>query len=108
MGEVDRELAIVTLTPTSWDLRTSDSNATRAARYVMRQSIRRCRCWRSLLPESAARLPPDPRLFALSGLRAVAVGVALRIFEAPKTAQLEAQLAADAEPPEGGAARAAR
>lgn len=50
----------------------------------------------TFLPDTARRLPTDPRLLAVSGLRAVATGVALSLFDPQLGAELERQLAAGA------------
>jgi hypothetical protein len=97
LAEVGPDLVFVTPSPATWDLRESDAGATLAALHVLRAVGDRMPVLAELfLPESANRLPEDPRLLTISGLRAVAVAVSLSIFDAPRAAELQRQLAADA------------
>jgi hypothetical protein len=98
LAQVDPDLVVVTPSPSTWDARTSDANATLATLHVLRIVGRAMPVLAELnLPESASRLPADPRLFSISSLRAVAVAVALSIFDAPAAEKLERQLEADAQ-----------
>lgn len=69
------DLVLVTPSPATWDMRTSDANATLAVLHVLRTVGPRLPVLAELLlPDTARRLPADPRLLAISGLRAVATG----------------------------------
>jgi len=48
------------------------------------------------LPETARRLPDDPRLLAVSSLASVATAIALSLFDARRAAELKRRLAAGA------------
>jgi hypothetical protein len=91
------DLVLITPSPATQDLRASDAGATLATLHVLQAVDERMPVLAELfLPESANRLPDDPRLLGISGLRAVAVAVALNIFDAPRAAEFQRQLAADA------------
>lgn len=89
---------LVTPSPSSWDQRTSDAGATLSVFHVLRTAGGRDVpvLAELFLSESAKRLPNDPRLLAISGVRSVATAVALSLFDAPRAAELERQLAAGA------------
>jgi hypothetical protein len=91
-------VVVVTPSPSSWDQRTSDAGATLSVFHVLRTAGGRDLpvLAELFLPESAKRLPNDPRLLAISSLRAVATAIALSLFDAPRAAELERQLAAGA------------
>jgi hypothetical protein len=97
LGAAEPDLILVSPSPTSADLRLSDAGATLSALHVLRSAGERTPVIAELfLPESADRLPGDPRLFPVSGLHAVAVAIALSIFDAPRAAELKRRLAAGA------------
>jgi hypothetical protein len=91
-------VVLITPSPTSWDQRTSDATATLSVFHVLRTAGGRDLpvLAELFLPETARRLPNDRRLLAVSGLRSVATAVALSLFDAPRAAELERQLAAGA------------
>ena len=91
-------VVLVTPSPTSWDQRASDASATLSVFHVLRTAGGRDMpvLAELFLPETAKRLPNDPRLLAISTLRSVATAVALSLFDAPRAAELERQLAAGA------------
>jgi hypothetical protein len=91
-------VVLVTPSPASWDQRTSDATATLSVFHVLRTAGGRDLpvLAELFLPETAKRLPNDPRLLAISTLRSVATAVALSLFDAPRAAELERQLAAGA------------
>jgi hypothetical protein len=91
-------IVLVTPSPASWDQRTSDATATLSIFHVLRTAGGRDLpvLAELFLPETAKRLPNDPRLLAISSLRAVATAIALSLFDAPRAAELERQLAAGA------------
>jgi hypothetical protein len=91
-------LVVVTPSPSSWDQRTSDASATLSVLHVLRTAGGRDLpvLAELFLSETAKRLPDDPRLLAVSGVRSVATAVALSLFDAPRAAELERQLAAGA------------
>jgi hypothetical protein len=92
-------VAIVTPSPRSWDQRVSDASATLSVLHVLRTAGGKDLpvLAELFLPETAARLPRDPRLLAISGLRSVATAVALSLFDPNRGAELERQLAAGAD-----------
>ena len=91
-------MVLVTPSPASWDQRASDASATLAVFHVLRTAGGRDLpvLAELFLPETAQRLPDDPRLLAISGLRSVATAVALSLFDPERAAELERQLAAGA------------
>jgi hypothetical protein len=91
-------LVLVTPSPSSRDQRASDATATLSIFHVLRTAGGRDLpvLAELFLPETAKRLPNDPRLLAISALRSVATAVALSLFDAPRAAELERQLAAGA------------
>jgi hypothetical protein len=91
-------MVIITPSPASWDQRASDASATLSVFHVLRTAGGRDLpvLAELFLSETAKRLPADPRLLAISTLRSVATAVALSLFDAPRAAELERQLAAGA------------
>jgi hypothetical protein len=91
-------VVLITPSPASWDQRTSDATATLSVFHVLRTAGGRDLpvLAELFLPETARRLPNDPRLLAISTLRSVATAIALSLFDAPRAAELERQLAAGA------------
>jgi hypothetical protein len=91
-------LVLVTPSPSGWDQRVSDASATLSVLHVLRTAGGRDLpvLAELFLSETAKRLPNDPRLLAISTLRAIATAVALSLFDAPRAAELERQLAAGA------------
>lgn len=91
-------VALVTPSPVSWDQRVSDAGASLSVFHVLRTvgggdlPV----LAELFLPESARRLPSDPRLLAISTLRSVATAVTLSLFDPERAAELERQLAAGA------------
>ena len=51
------------------------------------------------LPETAKRLPEDPRLLTFAGLEVLSAAVALSIFEPAEGARIERGMAVDADAP---------
>lgn len=98
LHETAPHLVIVTPSPATWDLRVSDATATLSVLHVLSTTGGKDLpvLAELFLPETARRLPNDPRLLAISGLRSVATAVALSLFDAPMAAELERQLAAGA------------
>jgi hypothetical protein len=91
-------VVLITPSPTSWDQRASDATATLSIFHVLRTAGGRDLpvLAELFLPETARRLPNDPRLLAISTLRSVATAVALSLFDHERAAELERQLAAGA------------
>lgn len=91
-------VVLITPSPASWDQRASDATATLSVFHVLRTAGGRDLpvLAELFLPETAKRLPNDPRLLAISGLRSVATAVALSLFDPERAAELERQLAAGA------------
>ncbi len=91
-------LVLITPSPASWDQRASDATATLSVFHVLRTAGGRDLpvLAELFLSETAKRLPNDPRLLAISGLRSVATAVALSLFDPERGAELERQLAAGA------------
>jgi hypothetical protein len=91
-------MVIVTPSPSDWNQRASDASATLSIlRVLSTAGGRELPVLAELfLPETAKRLPNDPRLLAVSTLRSVATAVALSLFDAPRAAELERQLVAGA------------
>ncbi|MGE5282696.1 MAG: hypothetical protein ACM3N0_10330 [Chloroflexota bacterium] len=89
------DLLLVTPSPLTWDLRSADASATltvmRALRTVGEETPLLAEVF---LPETARRLPDDPRLLAISTMRSVATAVALSLFDPARAAELERRLAA--------------
>ena len=77
-------------------LRVSDASATLSVLHVLRTAGGKDLpvLAETFLPETAQRLPRDPRLLAVSSLRSVATAVALSLFDTKRAAELERQLAA--------------
>jgi hypothetical protein len=96
--DVGPHVVFVTPSPSSWDQRVSDASATLSVLHVLRTAGGKDLpvLAETFLPETAQRLPSDPRLLAISGLRSVATAVVLSLFDAPRAAELERQLAAGA------------
>lgn len=89
------DIVLVTPSPANWEMRSSDAIATLAVLRVLQALGARTPVIAEVfLTESAARLPGDPRLLAISSLRAVVIAVALSIFDPERGAELEQQLAA--------------
>jgi hypothetical protein len=91
-------LVLITPSPMSWDQRASDATATLSVFHVLRTAGGRDLpiLAELFLSETAKRLPSDPRLLAVSGVRSVATAVALSLFDPERAAELERQLAAGA------------
>jgi len=91
-------MVLVTPSPASWDQRASDATATLSIFHVLRTAGGRDLpvLAELFLSETAKRLPSDPRLLAVSGVRSVATAVALSLFDPERAAELERQLAAGA------------
>ncbi len=91
-------VVLITPSPASWDQRASDATATLSIFHVLRTAGGRDLpvLAELFLPETARRLPNDPRLLAISTLRSVAIAVALSLFDHERAGELERQLAAGA------------
>jgi hypothetical protein len=90
------EVAVVSPSPTSWDLRDSDAEATLALLHVLRILDAGTPVLAELfLPSSVERLPVDRRLLPLSGLQAVSGAMALTVFDPERARQLESALEAE-------------
>jgi hypothetical protein len=89
-------LVLVTPSPSGWELRASDASATLSVLHVLRIAGggNLPVLAETFLPDTAHRLPRDPRLLAVSGLRSVATAVALSLFDPERAAELERALAA--------------
>jgi hypothetical protein len=89
-------LVLVTPSPTGWELRVSDASATLSVLHVLRTAGGKDLpvLAETFLPDTAQRLPRDPRLLAVSSLRSVATAVALSLFDTKQAAEFERQLAA--------------
>jgi hypothetical protein len=97
LAESAPDIVLATPSPSNWDQRASDASATLAVLHALRAvSPETPVLAELLLPDTARRLPADPRLLAISGLRTVATGVALSLFDPQLAAELERQLAAGA------------
>jgi hypothetical protein len=95
LSEAKPHLVLVTPSPTSWDLRASDASATLSLLHVLRATDDGLPVLAEFfLPETARRLPRNPRMLAISGLRSVATAVALSLYDPERAAELERQLAA--------------
>jgi hypothetical protein len=91
------DIVLATPSPASRDLRISDASATLAVLHALRAVGPETPVLAELfLPDTARRLPADPRLLAISGLSAVATGVALSLFDPQLAEELERRLAAGA------------
>lgn len=91
------DIVLATPSPASRDLRISDASATLAVLHALRAVGPDTPVLAELfLPDTARRLPADPRLLAISGLSAVATGVVLSLFDPQLATELERQLAAGA------------
>jgi hypothetical protein len=98
LAESAPDLVLTTPSPAGWDPRASDASATLAVLHVLRTVGPETPVLAELLlPDTARRLPADPRLLAISGLSTVATGVALSLFDPQLGAELERQLAADGD-----------
>jgi hypothetical protein len=94
LAESAPDLVLTTPSPAGWDPRASDASATLAVLHVLRTVGPETPVLAELLlPDTARRLPADPRLLAISGLSTVATGVALSLFDPQLGAELERQLA---------------
>lgn len=90
------EVAIVSPSPTSWDLRDSDAEATLVLLHVLRSLHAETPVLVELfLPSSVERLPTDRRLLPLSNLQAISGALALTVFNPERAAELEGQLEAE-------------
>lgn len=94
------DIVLVTPSPASWDLRTSDAGATLAVLHVLRVVGPSVPVIAELfLPETAKRLPEDPRLLTFAGLEVLSAAVAINIFEPAEGARIERGMAVDADAP---------
>jgi hypothetical protein len=90
------EVAVVSPSPTSWDLRDSDAEATMALLHVLRILGAETPALAELfLPSSVERLPAERRLLPVSGLQAVSGALALTVFNPERAAELEGALEAE-------------
>jgi hypothetical protein len=90
------EVVVVCPSPTSWNLRDSDAEATLALLHVLRIIDPQTPVLAELfLPGSVERLPAEPRLLPVSGLQAVSATLALTVFNPERARELEAALAAE-------------
>lgn len=97
LAEAAPDVALVTPSPTSWDLRNSDAEATLALLHVLGALGDRTPVLAELfLPDSVERLPADPRLFTVAVLEAVAGALALSVFNPERARALQRALDAEA------------
>ncbi len=98
LAEANPDVVLVTPSPADRDMRSSDAVATLSAlRTLGGVGAETPVLAEVFLPDTAARLPRDPRLLAISSLRAVGIAVTLSIFDPNRAAELERRLAADAD-----------
>jgi hypothetical protein len=88
-------VALVMPSPRDRDQRSSDASAALSVLHVLRTAGGRDLpiVAQLFLQETAERLPADPRLLPISGLRAVATAVALSLFDPEKAMALEREIA---------------
>jgi hypothetical protein len=98
LDRAEPEVVVVSPSPSSWNLRNSDAEATLALLQVLRALGPDTPVLAELfLPSSVERLPAaDPRLLPVSGLQAVSAGMALTVFNPERARQLEEALEAEA------------
>ncbi len=96
------DAVLVTPSPTSFNSRISDAEVTLSTLHVLHAAGADVPIVAELFrPESAARLPADPRLLPISTLRSVVVAVTLSIFDVRKSQELEREFSAGAADPPG-------
>lgn len=88
------DLILVTPSPLTWDLRGADAGATLTIMRALGAVEKTPLLAELFLPETARRLPGDPRLLAVSSLASVAMAIALSLFDSERAADLERRLAA--------------
>ena len=96
-GELERglqaaeaDVVLVTPSPTSYDLRVSDAEATLSALHVLRLAGPRTPVVAEMfLPDSVRRLPHDRRLSAVSTLDAISTAIAFSVLDTRAAAALE-------------------
>jgi len=87
------DLVVVSPSPTSWDLRSADAEATLSVLHVLRALGPETPVLAELfLPEGIERLPRDPRLLPISVLEAISAALAVAIFDPDRQARLEHDL----------------
>ncbi len=94
------DVVLVTPSPANYDMRSADAVATLSTLRTLGCVGANVPVLAELFqPDTAARLPDDRRLLAISSMRAVVIAVTLSIFEPKRAAELERRLAADATDP---------
>lgn len=89
LGGSEPDVVLVTPSPTTWDQRISDAEATLALLHVLRSLEPETPVLAELfLPGSVARLPADRRLLPVSGLEAISAALALSISDPHRTREL--------------------
>ncbi len=98
LERAEPEVVVVSPSPSSWDLRNSDAEATLALLHVLRALDPDTPVLAELfLPSSVERLPAaDPRLLPVSSLQAVSAAMALTVFNPERARRLEEALEAEA------------
>jgi len=100
LAEAEPDIVLVTPSPTTRDLRSSDADATLAIFHTLRCTGPSLPVLAEVfLPETAHRLPEDKRLVILSGLRSIGTAVALSLFAPERALELEREIAAGAPDP---------
>jgi hypothetical protein len=98
LAEAAPDIVLVTPSPMTWDLRSSDAEATLALLHALRALPARTPVLAELfLPESVQRLPADPRLLPVSVLEAVTGALALSVFDPERAQAVERTLDAEAD-----------
>jgi hypothetical protein len=97
LARANPDVALVTPSPLTWDLRNSDAEATLALLHVLQALGPETPLLAELfLPESVERLPADPRLLPVSVLESVSAAMALTIFNPERARQLGEALESEA------------
>lgn len=87
------DVAVVTPSPLTWDLRSSDAQATMTLLHTLGALPATTPVVTELfLPETVERLPDDPRLMAISNIESVAAALALTVFNPERARALERNL----------------
>ena len=87
------DMVVVGPSPTSWDLRSADAEATLAVLHVLRALGPETPVLAELfLPEGIERLPRDPRLLPISVLEVISAALAVAVFDPDRQARLEHDL----------------
>jgi len=97
LARANPDIALVTPSPLTWDLRDSDAEATLVLLHVLQALGPETPLLAELfLPESVERLPADPRLLPVSVLESVSAAMALTVFNPERARQLGEALESEA------------